>query len=178
MQTNHKQYIITVDGGGTGCRAAVFTTLGAILAQVEDGPANIATDFETALGTITKTTSKAWITAGLETATIPKAIAVLGLAGANLGDVAQRIKARLPFAKSYVTDDRETTLRGALAGSDGCLAAIGTGSFFFAANSLVSLIQSAAGAFPQAMTAAAYGLVKTCCALYCTVMMVWPPTAI
>ena len=59
MQTNHKQYIITVDGGGTGCRAAVFTTLGAILAQAEDGPAKIATDFETALGTITKTTSKA-----------------------------------------------------------------------------------------------------------------------
>ena len=132
------------------------------------GPANIATDFETALGTITKTTTKAWIKAGLKINTIPQAIAVLGLAGANLGDVAQRIKARLPFAKSYVTDDRETTLRGALAGTDGCLAA----------NSLVSPVQSAAGALPQAMTAAAHGLVKTCFALCCTVMMVRPPTAI
>ena len=130
MQINHNPYIITVDGGGTGCRTAVCTTLGAILAQAEGGPANIATDFQTALGTITKTTTKAWIKAGLEIDTIPQAIAVLGLAGANLGDVAQRIKARLPFAKPYVTDDRETTLRGALAGTDGCLATIGTGSFF------------------------------------------------
>ena len=106
MQINHNPYIITGDGGGTGCRAAVCTTLGAILAQAEGGPANIATDFQTALGTITKTTTKAWIKAGLEIDTIPQAIAVLGLAGANLGDVAQRIKARLPFAKSYGTDDR------------------------------------------------------------------------
>jgi glucosamine kinase len=52
-------------------------------------------------------------------------------------------------------------LRGALAGTDSCLAAIGTGSFFFAANSLGSPVQSAAGALPQAMTAAAHGLVKT-----------------
>ncbi|MGY9012012.1 MAG: hypothetical protein ACKVLN_07395, partial [Rhodobacterales bacterium] len=97
MQTNHKQYIITVDGGGTGCRAAVCTTLGAILTQAEGGPANIATDFKTALGTITKTTTKAWIKAGLEIDTTPQAIAVLGFAGANLGDLAPRINARLPF---------------------------------------------------------------------------------
>ena len=61
---------------------------------------------------------------------MPQAIAVLGLAGANLGDVAQRLKRSLPFTHSYVTDDRETTLRGALAGPDGCLAAVGTGLFF------------------------------------------------
>ena len=64
MQTNHNPYIITVDGGGTSCRVAVCTTLGPILVQGEGRTANIATDFETALGTITKTTIKTWIKAG------------------------------------------------------------------------------------------------------------------
>ena len=61
---------------------------------------------------------------------MPQAVAVLGLAGANLDEVSQRLKRSLHFTHSYVTDDHETTLCGALAGTDGCLAAVGTGSFF------------------------------------------------
>ena len=130
MQIDRASHIIVVDGGGTGCRVVVARPSGAILATAEAGPANIATAFDTALHTIVETASLAWQKAGLEVAAIPQAIAVLGLAGANLGDVALRLTRHLPFAQSYVTDDRETTLRGALAGADGCLAAVGTGSFF------------------------------------------------
>ena len=61
---------------------------------------------------------------------MPQAVAVLELAGANLGDVSQRLKRSLPFTNSYVTDDCETALRGALAGADGCLAAVGTDRSF------------------------------------------------
>ena len=131
-------YLIAVDGGGTGCRIVIARPTGGILASAEAGPANIATAFGTALHTIIKTASEAWQKAGLEAATMPQAVAVLGLAGANLGDVAQQLKRSLPFAQSYVTDDRETTLRGALAGADGCLAAVGTGSFFCSQNAGVT----------------------------------------
>ena len=130
MNTNPSPYLIAVDGGGTGCRVVIARSAGEIIASAEAGPANIATAFAPALHTIIEATSEAWQKAGLEIATMPQAIAVLGLAETNLDDVAQQLKRCLPFAQSYVTDDRETTLRGALAEADGCLTAVGTGSFF------------------------------------------------
>ena len=138
VKKNPIPYLIAVDGGGTGCRVVIARPKGGILASAESGPANIATAFGTALHTIIKTASEAWQKAGLEAATMPQAVAVLGLAGANIDDVAQRLKRSLPFTQSYVTDDRETTLRGALAGADGCLAAVGTGSFFCSQNAGVT----------------------------------------
>ena len=143
VNKNPIPYLIAVDGGGTGCRVVIARPEGGILASAEAGPANIATAFGTALQTIIQTASEAWQKAGLEAATIPQAVAVLGLAGANLDDVAQRLKRSLPFTHSYVTDDRETTLRGALAGADGCLAAEGTGSFFCSQSA--GVIQSIGG---------------------------------
>jgi glucosamine kinase len=43
--------------------------------------------------------------------------------------IAARVAAALPLARASVTDDRPTTIAGALGHSDGSVAAIGTGSF-------------------------------------------------
>ena len=123
-------YIIGVDGGGTGCRVAVANSAGAVLGRAEGGAANIATDFDFARANILQTVASAFENAGLPQAEIGAATAVLGIAGANLGDFNARLLASLPFAKTRVISDAETTLVGAMGEVDGVIGAIGTGSVF------------------------------------------------
>ena len=42
------QYLIGVDGGGSGCRVILTSIQGKTLAKAEGGPANIETSFKTA----------------------------------------------------------------------------------------------------------------------------------
>ncbi|MCP4183568.1 MAG: N-acetylglucosamine kinase, partial [Hyphomicrobiales bacterium] len=123
-------YLIAVDGGGTGCRAAVTDTSGIILARAQSGPANIATDFTQARENILSAIHSAWRIAGLDQDSINDSICALGLAGANVGEFDKQMQASLPFQSSIVTDDRSTALRGALGDEDGCIAVVGTGSFY------------------------------------------------
>ncbi|MFQ5623189.1 MAG: BadF/BadG/BcrA/BcrD ATPase family protein [Paracoccaceae bacterium] len=122
--------ILGVDGGGTGCRAVVADRSGAILGRAEGGAANIATDFEAALQNVLETSAQAFRAAGLAGPEPGRDVGFLGLAGANVGDRARRMEAALPLRKVRVTSDRETTLYGALGAGDGCVAVVGTGSFF------------------------------------------------
>lgn len=123
-------YIIGVDGGGTGCRVAVADSAGNVLARAEGGAANIATNFDIARANILKTTSLAFVNAGLPKPEMAAATAVLGLAGANLGDYRTRLLASLPFVKARIISDAETTLVGAIGEADGIIGAIGTGSVY------------------------------------------------
>jgi glucosamine kinase len=123
-------YLIGVDGGGTGCRAAVADASGTILARAQSGPANIATDYATARENIMTSIYSAWRSAGLEQESLNEPVCALGLAGANVGAFARRMKDSLPFQNCIVTDDRATTLKGALGDEDGCIAVVGTGSFY------------------------------------------------
>lgn len=123
-------YIIGVDGGGTGCRVAVANSAGTVLGRAEGGAANIATNFDIALANILETISAAFENAGVSQAEIAAATAVLGLAGANLGDFSTRLLASLPFAKARIISDAETTLVGAIGEADGIIGAIGTGSVY------------------------------------------------
>lgn len=112
-----------LDGGGTGCRARLADTKGATLAEAQAGPANIASDFDAALASITRAIAGLSIPAGAEVR------AVLGLAGANLSGAGPRLEAALPF-RARVVQDVTTSVRGALREADGIVAAIGTGSVF------------------------------------------------
>ncbi len=123
-------YIIGVDGGGTGCRAAVADNAGNVLARAEGGAANIATNFELARTNILRTISLAFVNAGIPKPDLETATAVLGLAGANLGDYSNRLHASLPFSKTHIVSDAETTLVGAIGEADGIIGAIGTGSVY------------------------------------------------
>src|SRR5690606_38991763 len=74
--------------------------------------------------------------AGLPREALQAASAVLGLAGANVGDNSARVKARLPFAQSVIVSDAVIATRGALGTHDGVVAIVGTGSVFTARKGL------------------------------------------
>ena len=120
--------LIGIDGGGTSCRA---TLLAGRMARYDVvlGPANVSTDFDAALATINAALAQLAARAGLTMADLATATAHLGLAGVMSSAIAARVAAHLPFADATVTDDRPTTIAGALGEVDGALAAIGTGSF-------------------------------------------------
>lgn len=116
-----------IDGGGTGCRAAVADAEGHVLGRGRSGPANINTDVEGAAANIIAATTGAL--AGSEGAP-QDLIATLGLAGGTITAAARRLAELLPFAKVRIVNDAITATRGAMGNDDGILAAIGTGSVF------------------------------------------------
>ncbi len=123
-------YLIGVDGGGTSCRVAVADASGKVLARANSGPANIATDYSMARENILTAIYSAWHLAGLDEGLMVQADSVLGLAGANVGRFARQMEESLPFRSCIVTDDRATSLKGALGDENGCIAVVGTGSFY------------------------------------------------
>jgi glucosamine kinase len=124
------QFAIGVDGGGTGCRVAIADRSGNVLGRATGGPANIATNLDEAAKNIIEAITTAARLIPVEEPIYSRASAVLGLAGANVGDHAERLKERLGFARCQIVSDAQTSLNGALAGADGTGAMIGTGSVF------------------------------------------------
>ncbi|WP_265502014.1 BadF/BadG/BcrA/BcrD ATPase family protein [Paracoccus beibuensis] len=114
-----------IDGGGTGCRAAIADAQGQILGRGTGGPANINSDPPGATVSILAAATAAMVEAGVRP---PDLTAVLGLAGGGMAQAAAAMQARLPFARSRVVNDAVTATRGALDTGDGILLAVGTGS--------------------------------------------------
>ena len=125
----HDKFIIGVDGGGTGCRAVISDAHGAILAQGAAGPANVTTDQSGAIRSVQKAVQTAADNAGIDATLLANATAHIGLAGVMSDAQSRAVAAALGFGVVHVTDDQPTTVAGALAGQDGCVMAIGTGSF-------------------------------------------------
>lgn len=118
-----------IDGGGTGCRAAVADGSGRVLGQGLAGPANLTSDPDGTRENILAATRAALaqaVGAGAVEDNLPRLVAGLGLAGANTS--ASGLD--LPFARMRVETDAVTAVKGALWGGDGIVAAIGTGSVF------------------------------------------------
>ncbi len=120
------QLFLGIDGGGTGCRAAVADASGRVLGRSEAGPANIASDPEGAAANILKAAARAVDAAGGGRVVA----AGLGLAGANAAGAADRLRDVLPFDRVAVVTDAITAVKGALGAQDGVVAALGTGSVF------------------------------------------------
>lgn len=120
------QLFLGIDGGGTGCRAAVADAGGIVLGRGEAGPANIASDPDGAAENIRKAAD-----AAIQAAGGGRVVAAgLGLAGANAAGAAERLRGILPFSRMAVVTDGITAVRGALGRADGVVAALGTGSVF------------------------------------------------
>lgn len=124
------RFLIAVDGGGSTCRAVIASGDGRPLGEGLAGPANIVTDPEEAFANITAAARRAAAEAGLPEDCLTTSAAVLGLAGANIGDHAARMAARLPFRACHVVTDARIALEGAFGPADGVLAVLGTGSVF------------------------------------------------
>jgi glucosamine kinase len=119
--------LLGLDGGGTSCRAALLA--GAVRHEVTLGPANVSTDFAAALATVRAALRTLAERAGMAEETLRRVPAHAGLAGVVDEAMAARVRAALPLLRATVTDDRPTTIAGALGDGDGAVAAIGTGSF-------------------------------------------------
>ena len=118
---------LAVDGGGTGCRAAVADRAGQILGKGSSGPANILSDPDGALANILSACDQALAQAMARRGDV---VVVLGLAGANVPGAVARLRAGLPFA-ARIEADGLTALKGAHHDDDGIVATLGTGSVFF-----------------------------------------------
>lgn len=128
MTDSEKPLIIGVDGGGTGCRATIEAASGETLAHAKGGPANASTDYDLAVRNVISTVKDAAAKAEIPSWKLPLAIAHIGLAGVSGPDMQKRIAVALPYSQVTVTDDRATTITGALGGQDGYLLSIGTGT--------------------------------------------------
>lgn len=125
-------FVIGVDGGGTGCRAALATGDGMILGRGTAGPANIRTDLPGARANILHAVRDAVRDAGQDENILSSTPALLGLAGSNVGPYRDRIAALLPFASSRIEKDTMIALEGAVGAGDGAIAILGTGTAYLA----------------------------------------------
>ena len=123
-------YILGIDGGGTSCRAAVARPDGIILGRGKSGAANILTDPNNAIISITEAAKAAYRDAGLDEAGVSGASAFLGLAGTNVGDLTRYVHDRLPFRHTDIDSDGLIALQGAIGDTDGAVAILGTGSIY------------------------------------------------
>ena len=125
-----ERHILAIDGGGTRSRIALADQNGVIRSQIEGGFANLTSDYEASRNNIKTAIHKIYEAAQLPAGSWQHDVGVLGIAGANVGDVAVRLAEDLDFAKTRVVSDREITIAGVLGEADGTLAQMGTGSFF------------------------------------------------
>jgi len=125
MSGQSTEILIGVDGGGTACRFAVIHAGRRV--DHSAGPANVYSDFQAALTTLTGGLDALAAKAGLPD--LMNARLYLGLAGVTGPRAAAKVAAALPYRNMTVADDRLSAVTGALAGRDGAVIGIGTGSF-------------------------------------------------
>lgn len=126
---NDLSYLIGVDGGGTGCRIAIADIDGRVIGRASGEAANPATSMNGAIAALADALKDARLQAQLGESAFESSFAHLGLAGVLSSAIARKVAEALPFRKCQVTDDRPTSVAGALGNRDGALAVIGTGSF-------------------------------------------------
>ncbi len=132
MNDSSAQYLIGVDGGGSGCRAAIADGQGRVLGRGAAGPANVGTDPEQAVQNVSAAIRAALHEGGLNETVFDDAWTHVGLAGV-LGEAqAEFVRGGIPAKHAVVTDDRRTFLAGALGNRTGILLAVGTGTIIAA----------------------------------------------
>ncbi|WP_292287850.1 BadF/BadG/BcrA/BcrD ATPase family protein [Marivita sp.] len=122
-------YLIGIDGGGTGCRAAISDRAGNILGSANGGPANYTSDPDGTVRNLIGALGSAARNAGLDLPELANVPAHVGLAGIVSPETARALAAKLPLLRCTVTDDQVTTVFGALGDRNGVVISVGTGSF-------------------------------------------------
>lgn len=130
FMAHENRIFLGIDGGGTGCRAMLCDEGASPLGLGNSGAANIMTNFDGACANILEASQMALLNAGIDADELSRIPAFLGLAGANSGDAAIRIKEQLPFSSSVIETDARISLEGAIGPEDGASAIIGTGTVY------------------------------------------------
>ncbi|MBC7453277.1 MAG: ATPase [Massilia sp.] len=123
------EYLIGVDGGGSGTRVRLARVDGTELAQGQSGPSGLAHGVNNAWDAIKDAIARAFAQAGIAPTPVSAMAIGLGLAGVhNTLWAAQFVAADPGFAALLLATDGFTTLMGAHDGAPGTIVAIGTGS--------------------------------------------------
>lgn len=128
MSNSLNNFIIGIDGGGTGCRVALGTVANGVIAHAEGGAANVVSDPELAIKNVIETVEVAAKKVAIGSDQLNHATVHLGLAGVMTAKEAQMVVSALPYQNVTVTDDRATALNAAFGGRDGFLLSVGTGT--------------------------------------------------
>jgi len=125
-------YLIGVDGGGTGTRVrlARISPHGVVeLAQGASGPSGLALGIARAWASVQDAVAQAFAAAGIEQPSLDRIAIGLGLAGVHNRQWAQAfVDADPGYAALRLETDAFSTLLGAHGGRPGAIVAIGTGS--------------------------------------------------
>ncbi|KAF7774009.1 hypothetical protein PCIT_a0381 [Pseudoalteromonas citrea] len=131
-QVQQDQLYIGIDGGGTKCRATIYSLEHGVLGTGLGGPANPLHGLERTLESIMVSTQLALQDAGLHVEQVHSLNAGLGLAGVNLPALYDKIMQwDHPFQQMFLTTDLHTACIGAHEGEDGAVIITGTGSCGF-----------------------------------------------
>lgn len=123
------EYLLGVDGGGTGTRVIVAQTDGAVLARGQAGPSALGQGIAPAWHNIVLAIQAAFASVGRETPAWSACAMGAGLSGINHRPWADAFQAQNPgFARLVLESDAHTMLLGAHAGQAGVMVAAGTGS--------------------------------------------------
>lgn len=123
------EYLIGVDGGGTGTRVRLAKRQGAELAQGQGGPSALAHGIDAAWAAVQAAVGMAFDAAGLPMPPLGSIAIGLGLAGVhNKQWAAQFVAANPGYPALVLETDAFTTLMGAHQGKPGAIIALGTGS--------------------------------------------------
>jgi glucosamine kinase len=123
------EFLIGVDGGGSGTRARLFRPDGAVLAQGSGGPSSLGQGIPQAWASIREAIDSALLAAGHRGAALQSLAVGLGLAGAHVRERCDALLAAAPaFGHITFTTDSHAALLGAHSGGPGVLVVAGTGS--------------------------------------------------
>lgn len=132
-QTKEESLYIGIDGGGSKCRATIYSHDYRILGTGVAGRANPLHGLAQTFQSIEESTQLALTDAGLKPEDSLRLVAGLGLAGVNVPRLYQDIvKWQHPFASMYLTTDLHTACIGAHQGQEGAVIITGTGSCGYA----------------------------------------------
>lgn len=140
---------VGIDGGGSKCRAIVYSTIHGVLGEGLSGPANPFQDFELAVTSITNAAKQAATNAGFNDSDLSDMVAGIALAGVNIPSVFNAMQHwKSPFKQHLVLTDLHAACLGAHSGGDGAVIIAGTGSCGYASVNGQSLTIGAHG-FPH-----------------------------
>jgi glucosamine kinase len=122
-------FLLGVDGGGTGTRVRLARADGTELGQGAGGPSGLGLGIDRAWASVQQAVAQAFAAAGLEQPAPERMVIGLGLAGVHNKQWAAGFVAANPgYAAIRLETDAFTTLMGAHGGAPGAIVAIGTGS--------------------------------------------------
>ena len=122
------QFLVGVDGGGSGTRVRLQRCGGPERAMGQGGPSALALGVDAAWSAIDTALTQAFAQSGLQRPPDHALAVGIGIAGSNVPSWAGAFTAAAPaFGALCVDSDAYTTLLGAHSGAPGAIVAVGTG---------------------------------------------------